>query len=147
MNLNKLAVRYGQLAPNKRHLALPFALMAILYWLSSIPGKPLPDHPDIYALFYWMSPSLQNLLHIPAYVALGWAWRWSLGVWFRNQTGCAIAAFMLSAGHGVFDEWHQSFVPYRYASLADIALDMLGSVLGIYACYWMRNNMQAANQR
>jgi VanZ family protein len=34
--------------------------------------------------------------------------------------------------YGVFDEWHQSFVPGRYASLTDVALDVAGAVLGIW---------------
>jgi VanZ family protein len=32
----------------------------------------------------------------------------------------------------VFDEWHQSFVPGRFASLTDVVLNVLGAVLGIW---------------
>lgn len=136
MNLSTLATRCLQHNPKKIHLILPAALMAILYWLSSIPGEPLPDDPQMYALFYWVSPSLQNVLHIPAYAALGVAWRWVLGAWLRGQTWIVASAFTLSGAYGVIDEWHQSFVPHRYASATDVALDLLGSALGLYLFQW-----------
>ncbi len=132
MNLPELAARYVQFTPKKIHVALPLLIMAVLYWLSSIPGKPLPGDPELYSLFYWMSPSLQNTLHIPAYAALGWAWRWALGAWLRASSARVIGACVIAAAYGVFDEWHQSFVPGRYASFTDVMLDVAGAALGIW---------------
>jgi len=44
--------------------------MALLYGISSLPGTPRPDDPALYSLFYWMPPTLQNILHVPAFAAL-----------------------------------------------------------------------------
>ncbi len=37
--------------------------------------------------------------------------------------------------YGVSDEIHQSFVPFREASIADVIADILGSVCGVYLYY------------
>ena len=131
MNLSVLAAHCAQIAPHKTHLALPVLIMAVLYWLSSLPGTPLPDDPAFYALFYWISPTMQNALHVPAYAALAWAWRWALAAWLRSSSAMVMSAGVISAAYGVFDEWHQSFVPGRYASFTDVVLDAVGVGLGI----------------
>jgi hypothetical protein len=137
MNFSALAARYARVKPSKQHVALPLLIMGVLYWLSSLPGTPLPDDPALYALFYWISPSLQNTLHVPAYVALGWAWHWALGAWLRAPAARAIGACAIASAYGVFDEWHQSFVPGRYASLTDVLLDIVGAMLGIGLAVWI----------
>ena len=50
MNLSALAARCAQVTPNKLHVALPLLIIAVLYWLSSLPGTPRPDDPAPYAL-------------------------------------------------------------------------------------------------
>lgn len=42
----------------------------------------------------------------------------------------ALLAALLSAAYGVTDEYHQSFVPGRHPSAADVAKDLGGSVVG-----------------
>jgi nitroreductase len=136
MNLTALAARCARVAPNKMHVALRLLIMALLYWLSSLPGTARPDDPALYSLFYWMSNSVQNTLHVPAYAALAWAWRWALGAWLRVSIVQAIGAFAIASAYGVFDEWHQSFVPGRYASPTDVVLDVAGAALGIWLAAW-----------
>jgi hypothetical protein len=136
MKLSSLAARYAQVTPRKIHLVFPLLIMAVLYWLSSIPGTPLPDDPTAYALFYWISPSVQNVLHVPAFAALAWAWRWALGAWMRSAIAITAFAGGVSIVYGVFDEWHQSFVPGRYASATDVMLDIAGAMLGIWLAAW-----------
>jgi VanZ family protein len=106
--------------------------MGILYWLSSIPGTSLPDDPAHYALLQWISPSVQNTLHVPAFAVLSGTWCWALQAWLRAPVVRLAAAFAIAAAYGVFDEWHQSFVPGRYASLTDVALDVVGAALGVW---------------
>jgi VanZ family protein len=132
MNLPALAAHYARVTPKTMRVTLPLLVMAALYWLSSLPGTPLPDDPGLYALVYWVSPSLQNALHVPAYAVLAAAWYWALGIWLRASGARALAAATVASVYGVFDEWHQSFVPGRYASLMDIALNVTGVVLGIW---------------
>lgn len=56
----------------------------------------------------------------------------------------AIAAGLLtSAGYGVFDEYHQSFVPYRSVSELDVALDTIAAFMGaLVTCtiFWLGEN-------
>jgi len=136
MNLTALVARCAGVTPRKTHVALPLLIMAVLYWLSALPGIPLPDDPALYALFYWISPTLQNALHVPAYAALAGAWCWALRAWLRVSIVQAIGAFAVASAYGVFDEWHQSFVPGRYASLTDVVLDVAGAALGIWLAAW-----------
>ena len=49
------------------------------------------------------------------------------------QHGRALTtAFLLAAGFGVFDEWHQLHVPGRFASFTDMTLNVLGAGLVLY---------------
>ena len=137
MSFSSLAERCAQMTPSKPHVALPLLIMGVFYWLSSLPGTPLPDDPALYGLFYWVPPSVQNALHIPAYAALAGAWCWAFGAWLRVPVARAIAACAITSAYGVFDEWHQSFVPGRYASLTDVILNVAGAVLGIWLAAWI----------
>ncbi len=132
MKFSRLAARCASIAPHKAYLGIPLLVMAALYWLSSLPGTPLTDEPELSALFRWVPPSLQNALHIPAYAVLAWAWRWALDAWLRAPRARVIAAFSIASVYGFLDEWHQSFVPGRYASLTDVALDVAGAGAGIW---------------
>jgi hypothetical protein len=123
---------FRSVTPRRPHVALPVLIMGVLYWLSSIPGTPLPNDPAHHALFRWISPSAQNTLHVPAFAALSWAWCWALEVWLPMPVARVICAWVIAATYGVFDEWHQSFVPGRYASLIDVLLDVAGAAFGIW---------------
>src|SRR4051812_24217892 len=126
MDLSANAIGYVQ-RPPKVYIAGPLLVIGILYWLGSIPGVRLAGAPEVYALFYWISPELQNLLHVPAYAALGGAWCWVLRAWSRSTSTIILLAAGISSLYGAFDEWHQSFVPGRYASITDIVLDVAGA--------------------
>lgn len=56
-----------------------------------------------------------------------WKWRWSL---------FAVIGVVLWA---VSDEWHQSFVPTRTASVADVGIDTAGGILAQFvSALWHR---------
>ncbi|MDH3314181.1 MAG: VanZ family protein [Gammaproteobacteria bacterium] len=147
MSITALAARCAQVTPSKRHVALPLLFMAVLYWLSSLPGRPLLDDPALYAVFYWVPPSVQNALHIPAYAALAWAWHWALGAWLRVPVARAIGACAIASAYSIFDEWHQSVVPGRYASLTDVTLDVAGAVLGVWLAAWIESRARFVKNR
>jgi VanZ family protein len=125
-----LAARFAHARPRKSHVALPVLIMIVLYGLSSLPGLPLPDDPAHYALIRWVPPAAQNALHVPAYATLSLAWSWALRAWLRAPAATLAAGGAIASAYGVLDEWHQSFVPGRYASLVDVLLDVLGAALG-----------------
>lgn len=127
-----LATRYARIAPNKSHITLPLVLMAALFWLSSLPGMPRPNNPAVFSLFYWLSPLVQNGLHVPAYAIVAWSWHWALAAWMRASRAQVVLAGAITSLYGIADEWHQSFVPGRFASLTDVLLDIAGTVLGLW---------------
>lgn len=49
-----------------------------------------------------------------------------------------IAAFLLSIAYAASDEWHQSYVPGRSASLADVTWDASGVTLGMILLLMVR---------
>ena len=44
-----------------------------------------------------------------------------------------ISALLFATAYGALDEFHQSFVPGRNATLADLGLDILGALIGLAA--------------
>ena len=125
---------------------LPAAIMGGLYGLSSLPGVPLVDDPDGFALFRWVPPVAQNALHVPVYAGLSWAWYWALGAWQRVPLARTFGACAAASVYGVFDEWHQSFVPGRFASLGDITLNVVGAVLGVWIANWFESRSARLQQ-
>ena len=115
----RATLRQGRLRPGWGLLAATY-LMGIT-WLSSIPRDPSPGGAVVeYGL---------NLAHIPLFAGLTWLLIQTVGVgsrrgipgWVYSVAALGLALFALA------DEWHQSFVPGRSASLIDVVLDMMGA--------------------
>jgi len=145
MNLSALAARYARSSPDKSHVALPLLMMAAIYWCSSLPGTPGPDDPALGRLFLWLTPSMQNFLHVPVFAAVAWAWHWALAAWLRAPAARPLVACAVAIAYGVCDEWHQSFVPGRYASLVDVLLDASGAAIGIWCADWAQRRAAASH--
>lgn len=115
----------------------PVLYMALIYWFSSIPGTATVEDPSVYVVVSWLPPRLQNLLHIPLFGVLAWLWYRSLYLWLgrnRRPQWVGAMAFLITSAYGVLDEFHQAFVPGRYASLTDIILNVIGAMLAIWLC-------------
>ncbi len=113
-----------------RVLLAPIVYMLAIWVLSSIPGGSL----DIKGMDWLTAPTTQNLLHIPLYGGLAYVWVVSL---LRlNHTRPLVLAAVLTIAYGIVDEYHQSFVPGRYASVADVALNCVGAGLVLWWGYW-----------
>ncbi len=114
----------------------PLLVMSAIYYSSSQPGSAqtvasIPLGPG------W----LHNLLHVPAYALL--AASWDLALPQRRRWRGAILIFALTLGYGIFDEWHQSFVPGRESSAADLLRDAVGAGLGL----WLSNRVMLSRRR
>lgn len=46
------------------------------------------------------------------------------------------AAALIAILYGASDEWHQTFVPGRLATIADWVADLLGSIAGVLSVYF-----------
>ncbi|MFP4560555.1 MAG: VanZ family protein [Thiohalorhabdus sp.] len=117
-----------------RAVLWPSLYMALLFVLSSIPGTAAPEDGAVLKAFTWVPPTLQNFLHLPAYGLLAWLWLRPLTALPLGPKGIAGTAWILAMAYGVFDEWHQSWVPGRYPSATDLAVDGLGALtaVGLY---------------
>lgn len=104
---------------------------ALIFALSS--QRHLP-HP------LGLSEAIQsNLGHFSVYFVLAallaLALRRSGLTWQR----ALVAAIALSTLYGVSDEWHQSFVPGRQPSAADLAVDLVGASVAAGLLAWVRS--------
>ncbi|MCK5595358.1 VanZ family protein [bacterium] len=111
----------------KRYFArflLPLILYLILiFFLSSLPGKEIPDVE---------LPYFDKLLHLLEYAVLGFLLMRGLKnseLKFSNISFIIFTA-IFSTLYGLSDESHQSFVPNRDMSLFDVLFDCIGGVIG-----------------
>jgi VanZ family protein len=102
--------RYGLLAT---------ALLAAIYWTSSVPDLSATESDPLVML-------AQNLAHAPVFAALTFCWLRALSGALEIP-GPAYAGAALATGvFAVLDEWHQASVPGRHASAGDLLLDVAG---------------------
>jgi len=128
------AQRFGTfcstLLARRLSIVFPIVTMAGLFLISSVPGQISPDDPEVFQIFQWVPATIQNVLHIPAYAVLAFAWRWCLNGWMPTRSA-VLATFVICLSYGLFEEYYQSFIPGRYASLTDILFNGIGVLVGI----------------
>lgn len=89
----------------------------------------LSDQPDPGARVGFRLDLPDWALHGIEYAAGGFLARNALAPLVRRRA--ALAAFVLCLVWALLDEWHQSFVPGRDASLRDVLADAVGAAAGI----------------
>jgi len=98
------------------HWLPPLMLMAVIFYLSSLPTLPSAPGP-------WLDAFLKKLTHAAEYallfVLLLRAWRHHL-----SADQALRAALVTTALYAVSDEWHQAFVPGRKANRYDVLIDI-----------------------
>lgn len=100
--------------------------MVIVFILSSIPGEIDNERLKILTS---LDPRLQNFLHIPLFGLLQYLWLFSFSKHGLTVSKTVILSLPITLGYGFLDEFHQYFIPGRYASLMDLGLDLLGIAL------------------
>ena len=109
----------------------PLLYMALIFAVSSLKQLPLPT-PE----FEWLT--IDKLYHFIEYAILGTLLAWAF-VKAKPAVVPSKFIWVLAAGlsilYGASDEWHQTFVPGRCATLADWVADVLGSIAGVLAVY------------
>lgn len=112
-------------------VAVALTLMGVLFVLSSIPGRARPGDRLLVRIAARTPPLVQKTLHVLFYGGLSWLWFWALAPLPLQLPNRLLAAFLIAAGFGAFNEWHQIRLPDRYGSLADVALNSTGAGLGL----------------
>jgi hypothetical protein len=125
--------------PGRKHLIWPVTYTGFILLLSSIPGKGTDPETTGASLTLLLSPSVQNLLHIPLFGGLAMSWQLTLPGWGLGQRAAAGWAAGVALATALADEWHQRFVPGRFASATDLILDGTGIALGLGLVLWLRH--------
>ena len=125
---------------NRKTLFAPISYMLFIFILSSIPA-----HGHKLGGFIYINSEAQNILHIPLFGLLTL-------LWIRAFNGNKMAvkktinyAALITLLYAAFDEFHQYFVPGRYASISDFGLDAIGcfAALCIFIVINLRNTHNA----
>ncbi len=108
---------------------VPMAIvMGTIFFLSHQPGGQL-DVPPI--------EHLDKVCHFVIYGLLAGTILWAPSEEVKNKSpkSIVIVTIIICLLYGVSDEYHQSFIPDRYPSAADLAADLCGVlfVCGIWA--------------
>ena len=119
---------------NRRVLGLAFAAasagwMGFIFYLSSLSGAEASRSLEAGA-FSWLGELQSYAAHIVLYAVLAALiltsfWGWRLGYGLR----WTIAAAVFSSLFGISDEYHQSFVTGRSATLADGLVDSVSATV------------------
>lgn len=105
------------------------AVMGTIFYLSHIPGDNLE---------YQMPLHADKIAHGLAYALLATASLHALTPLAKKigLAGVALIAVLICVIYGVGDEFHQSFVPGRSPSHADVLADFAGGLLAAGFWYW-----------
>ena len=117
----------------------PILLMLLITAASTIPMDGSARH---FAFLMSLKPNIQNLLHIPVFGLLSYLWLWAFCTAKRPFIICWTSAFLITIVFGMVDEFHQMYVPGRYAGLLDIILNTIGAGLGITAFAFHRRTQK-----
>jgi VanZ family protein len=104
--------------------------MALLFALSSVPDT---GEESLGRRILFPSPTLQNLLHVPAYALLTWLWSRALRQRGWRTRPAILTAAAVAIAYGALDEVHQYFVPGRFASVTDALLNAAGAAAVLVA--------------
>jgi VanZ family protein len=112
------------------------AYCALIFFLSSQSTLPMP----------MLFPGEDKLIHAIAYGLMGLlAW-----MTFSSEQRPLIMVFSASlvfcSLYGLSDEWHQSFVPGRDASLGDWLADTLGAALAALVLFRLSSRQKATQK-
>jgi len=103
-------------------------LLAASFALSSIPDVDGWNGPLITAFF--------NVMHVPLFGAVAFCSYKTLANGRELSLPAMALAFVAAVVYAVVDEWHQSFVAGRTASLSDVIVDVIGAGLMLLVIGW-----------
>ena len=121
--------------------SLPLILWAFLIFLgSSLRSAKASDNGLV-------DFAAHKLVHLFEYGILYFLYYRSVvvNIW-EKKTDKIFQALLFVAVFGAFDEYHQSFVPGRSARIADVTIDFIGGVLGLFV-WWNLKRLAQKKQK
>ena len=118
------------------HLVPMIVIMGVIFFLSHQPGDNLYMPP-----FPWFD----KVAHMAVYAVLGVTVLYAFHS--RLQSERMVQASLLTLSiclfYGIGDEFHQSFIPGRFASFGDVVADTMGAVAAIVTWFlWKQRRVR-----
>lgn len=111
--------------------APPILYMVLIFAISSLEQPPLPtpqfEWLSIDKIYHFIEYAILSVLLTIALVNVPPKWLPQNWIW--------ITAALISILYGASDEWHQTFVPGRFATFSDFVSDAVGSLAGVFGVY------------
>lgn len=117
---------------------------ALLLGASIVPSTQQPTDP-LQHFFILISPTLQNILHIPAYALLAWLTCDALSKCRPSRKTSLFIGMATAMSYGMIMEAAQMWVPGRYPSIMDIGFNALGA--GIGSWMWGKRKGRVSSAR
>lgn len=134
---------------------LPSALWMTLIFIFSTDSFAAPNTSSIFAqLLSWLVPGIapatieivHGMVRKPGHLTEYFILARFLGN--AAQTQCprqssakrCLVTIVIATLYAASDEWHQSFVPSRSASVVDVAIDACGAICAALWSYWRDSN-------
>jgi len=118
-------------------LALVLGWLGLIYFLSARTGS---EAADAISPLFWLGTLVDEIAHLVLYGGLAtllllgfWSWR-SEGY---GEFRWVWLAASLALFYGLTDEYHQTFVPGRSASLKDILIDGAGAMASALVWFYL----------
>lgn len=117
-----------------RHFSvlLPLVWAGIVYVLLTSPVDV--DTPS------WFPPWIDKPAHGIVFGIFAWLWlvplrwQWRIPVW-----RAAMTAFTLASLYGMFTEYLQTYIPYRFGTLSDVLANLLGALTVFIYPLWINH--------
>lgn len=103
--------------------ALPIAYMIAIWIMSGLPSNAIVELPDSKTDAF-----IKESLHLVEFAILYILFVIPLAIGGKLTLKTSLAVAIISAAYGVTDEIHQSFIPYRSATLIDVLKDWIGVI-------------------
>ena len=114
---------------HKIKLILTIVYASLLLVSSIIPGESKSRGLQFFINF---NPTIQNLLHIPAYGLLAFLLIDISKEYQELKRRQILYVFIFGCFFGILNEIIQMAVPGRYAGITDVTLNTIGTCLGIF---------------
>lgn len=113
-------------------------IMGLIFLASAVPSRQMPH-------FWSWDTLVKKGGHMTGYALLAAAYLYGLSAGRRPRWRWLALAVGLAGLYALTDEYHQTWVPGRNASLVDVAIDTTGAIIGSAgATGWWRRRRPAA---
>lgn len=143
-----------------RAWGLVIGWMALIFWFSGASfsaGNTAPMlGPLLLRFFPQITPEQIDIVHFAIRKFGHWSEYFVLAVLILRAVlaSSTASSFVRHASYAVLgssvfalsDEWHQSFVPSREASLIDVMVDTFGAICGAAACALLKRTPRSRNR-